>query len=253
MWVPVLPRLLFLTFLLGAVTLRPVAAQAVEYRLRVINLTEEAFAYYMDQGKGSQNGSWARLEAAADRGDVPRGTILPDRSLQKAGAAVERAFETVPTKAEAVEGEGRNWIEARWEGEPGKRVLWVVEARGFSPLHEVRYVGLKGTGSPGYSIALNAPWSPVRLKAVAFPTQFIVLYNGRTSLWERWISRYLDLGDGIGAVVGVDTNPTFPDKVFLVIEQTPEPRTFKAALAWRKRPAAHFPQYEAPGSDSRSP
>jgi len=235
--------------LLAALTLAPSLAEAVEYRLQVINLTEEAFAYYMDQGKAGQNGSWARLESAAEKGEVPWGAIIADRFLRKADPALERLFEAVSIKPEAVDVGSRNWIEFRWQGEPGKRVLWVVEARGFSPLHEVRYAGLKGGGSPGYSIPLNAPWSPVRLKAVSFPTQFILLWNGPGSLWERWISRYLDLGEGMGAVVGVDLNPTVPDRVFLVIEQTAEPKVFKAALAWRKREAAHFPQYEAPGSD----
>lgn len=248
MWYRVVPRLLGLSLLSAAVALACSPAEAVEYRLQVINLTEEAFAYYMDQGKGGQTGSWARLEGAAEKGEVPWGAILADRSLVKADAALQRAFDAVPVKAEAVDTGGRNWIEFKWDGEPGKKVLWVVEARGFSPLHEVRYVGLRGTGSARFSIALNAPWSPVRLKAVGFPTQFILLSNGR-SLWEKWISRYLDLGEGIAAVVGVDTNPTVPDRVFLVIDQPSEPKIFKAALAWRKRPDAHFPQYEAPSND----
>ncbi|MFZ1057564.1 MAG: hypothetical protein WAP47_00085 [Candidatus Rokuibacteriota bacterium] len=239
----------FLLLLLAALTFAPSLAEAVEYRLQVINLTEEAFAYYMNQAKGSENGSWARLEAAAEKGEVPWGAIIADRSLRKADPALERLFEAVPIKPEAVDVGARNWIEFRWQGEPGKRVVWIVEARGFSPLHEVRYVGLRGTGTAGFSIALNAPWSPVRLKAVSFPTQFILLWNGPGSLWERWISRYLDLAEGMGAVVGVDLNPTVPDRVFIVIEQTLEPKVFRAALGWRKRAAAHFPQYEAPGSD----
>lgn len=233
-------------FLLAALALAPSSAEAVEYGLRVINLTEEAFGYYMEQARAGRNGSWARLEAAADGGQVPLGAILADRFVRKADPALERLFEAVPVKPEAVDVGVRNWIEFRWQGEPGKRVLWVVEARGFSPLHEIRYAGLKGSGSPGYSIPLNASWSPVRLKAVSFPTQFILLWNGSASLWERWIRRYLDLGDGIGAVVGVDTNPTFPDKVFLVVEQPAAPTVFEAAFAWRKRADAHFPQYDAP-------
>lgn len=238
----------FLTFLVAALTFAPSFVEAVEYRLQVINVTEEAFGFYMDQAKGSPNGSWVRLESAADRGEVPWGVILADRFLKKATPALQRAFEAVPTKAEAVEG-GTSWLEFRWEGDPGKRAVWVVEAGGFSPLHEVRYVGLKGTGPGGYWIPLNAPLSAVRLRAVAFPTQFVLLWNGRTSLWERWISRYLDLGDGIGALVGVDTNPTFPDRVFLVIDQPPAPAVFKAALAWRKRPQAGSSQFDAPSDD----
>lgn len=246
-------RVALLWLLIGAGALAPFPAGAVEYRLQVINLTEQAFAYYMDQGKGSENGSWARLEAAADRSEVSWGAILPDRSLKVTHPALVSAFEASPVKPEAVEEPGRNWLEFRWQGESGRRAVFVVEARGFSPLHEVRYVGLKGTGPQWFSIPYNAPLSPQRMKAVGFPTQFITLYNGRTSLWQRWISRYLDLGDGIGAVVGVDTNPTVPDTVFLVIEQTPEPRVFKAALAWRKREAVHFPQYEAPSRGARDP
>ena len=233
-----------LTLLPGVIT----PARTEEYRLQVINLNEEAFAYYTESGKGSEGWSWARLESAAEKGEVPWGTIIADRFVRPADHALASRFEAVTVTPESVEVGGRNWIEFRWQGEPGQRVLLVVEARGFSPLHEVHYVGLKGTGSPGYSIPLNASLSPVRLKAVAFPTQFILLWNGG-SLWERWVVRYLDLGEGVGAVVGVDTNPTVPDRVFLVIEQTPGPRVFKAAVAWRKRPGAHFPQYEAPSND----
>ena len=239
-----------LALLLGALTFALASAEAAEYRLQVINLNEEAFAYYIEGSPGSPSGSWGRLESAADKGEVPWGTIIADRFVKKADPALVTRFEAVAIQPEAVEADGHNWIEFRWQGVPGKRVLWVVEARGFSPLHEVHYVGLKGTGPIGFSIPFTAPISPQRLKAVGFPTQFLILWDGR-SLWERWISRYLDLSEGIGAVIGVDTNPTVPDKAFLVIEQPAEPKVFKAALAWRKRPDAHFPQFDAPTRGSR--
>jgi len=219
---------------------------ALEYRLQVVNLYEEAFAYYLGSGSGTVDGSLRRLESAAARGEIPAGAMLYDRPLTWAEPSLARALRAATVRPEAVEGVQQNWTEFRWEGEPGKRVVWLVDPRSHA-YQELRHVGLKGTGTLRHFIPYNAAMSVERLPVVGFPTNFILSYRGRESLWDRWVSRYLDLGEGIAALVGVDTNPVVPDTVFLIIEQPPAPTVFKAALAWRMRPGTHESQFEGQG------
>jgi hypothetical protein len=58
----------------------------------------------------------------------------------------------------------------------------------------------------------------------------------RGTAWARWIGRGLDVSGGLAAVVGQESNPTFPDRVYLVVSQAAEPTTYKAVLVWRDRP-----------------
>src|SRR5229473_1775658 len=71
---------------------------------------------------------------------------------------------------------------------------------------------------------------------------WMVLPSERGLIWDRYVSKSLDLGDGLGAVVGENFNQAFPDTVYLIVQQGAEPTTYKAVLLWRD-PAYNF---EAP-------
>ena len=77
-------------------------------------------------------------------------------------------------------------------------------------------------------------WSG-KFNAVTFPLNFIDFYADRGSIWSRYVSRVLDLGDGMGAVVGVNPNEVYADWVYLVVRHAAEPTTYRAVVFWKGR------------------
>jgi hypothetical protein len=223
-------RLLFLSL---GILVQLAPAGAAEYRLQAVSLYEDSFAYYLEPGNGSA-ARLPRLESAMDRQEIPKGTVLYDRWVEPADPATARAFGATPVKAEPVGNREPYLPEFRWQGEPGTRSLWVVKPRSFH-FHELGQLGLKGAGPLLHVLPFAAAVRIERSRAVGFPANLIDFSNGGADLWNKWLSRYLDLSNGIAAVVGFEANPTYPDRVYLLIEQGSEPRTFKAVLGWRKR------------------
>lgn len=213
------------------VLIQPTLAGAADYRLQVVSLYEDSFVSYLDAGRAVS--PLGRLESALDRQQIEKGTILYDRWVEPADPATARAFRATPVKAELVAGREPFLPEYRWQGEPGTRTLWVVKPGSFH-FHKLERLGLKGAGPLLHVLPYAAAVRVERSRAVGFPVNLIDSANG-LDLWNKWVSRYLDLSDGIAAVVGVEGTAPHPDRVYLLIEQGSEPRTFKAVLAWRKR------------------
>ena len=87
------------------------------------------------------------------------------------------------------------------------------------------------------------PMNGSRVTVPTFPLNFLWFYEERNTIWDRYVSRGLDLHDGLGAVVGVNTNAVFPDQVYLIVSHAETPTTYKAVLVWRERAADR----ESPG------
>ena len=115
----------------------PIRVQAVEYGLRVANLMNDGFAYFMRGSIGRGEGELAlpQLDHALDSGEVSRGALLYDRDIYPAGEGVARSFGAVavrPTAYSSSEERGL-WKSLRWEGQPGQRVVWVIRPAGMTP------------------------------------------------------------------------------------------------------------------------
>jgi hypothetical protein len=70
---------------------------------------------------------------------------------------------------------------------------------------------------------------------VALPLNFLWALEERGTAWDKHIARSLDLGNGVGVVVGVNVNPLFPDQAYLILNQAAGPTTYKVVLVWRER------------------
>jgi len=213
----------------------PPTAAAVEYRLRVVNLPENAFGFYLPP-KVADGAPLSRLEAALDRGEVSPGVLLYGQVIQPVSRDLAKSFQAVVPLAEVEETDGKgSWVELKWEGESGKRSVFLVEPRRVI-FPEVFHVALRGRNGAlhywrPYGAAISGPRSPV----VGVPLNLIHSWEGREGLWPGLLSRYLEPSEGIGAVVGVNLNPLVPDHVFVIIEQGAEPATYKIVLGWRQR------------------
>lgn len=222
--------------------------EAAEYRFQVANLYRESFVHYLDGPIGTGSGELVmeRLGRHLDAGRVPTGALLSDRTFRYGWEALAGSFGAVKVIADIRSAEGaRAWDEVVWEGTPGERSVWVV-APTTVRTQEVLHLALQGVPiAAGESPALRhyLPYrvtgSPVPQTAVTYPLDFVRFYEGRgPGLWDRYLSRSTGLGQGIAAVVGESSNPTFADWVYIVIHHPPQPATFKAVVAWERRRSA---------------
>jgi hypothetical protein len=222
-------------------------AQAVEYRLQVVNMWDSGFSAFVKPGELADGASGPGLEelvASLDRGDVSGGTLLSDRTFRWAGEAVARAYGAVRVLAEIKPGgEGKTrWDEVRWDGKAGERSVWVVEPSGRGRPQQLYHVVLKATG-PARHFIPYAPTHGQQLVTVRYPLDFLWFHEERGDLWERYLSRSIDPSHGIAVVAGANSNSLFPDVARLLVNQAEQPTIYKAVLIWRQAPA----DIEAPG------
>lgn len=235
----------------GALVLAyPLAASAVEYRLRVASLYEEAFYALLGPAGTRREGpvqDRSRLLEALDRGEVPLAVLLGDRDPAAAPAGVATAFGAARGRAE-VPGDGQDatrWSELRWQGKPGEHSVWVI-APPTPWFTEVLDVALKGSGGLIRAIPHRIALSQASVPALGIPLQFVEAREGDPGLWARYLSSTLDLSQGVAVVVGVSSSP-FADHVFIVVSHLPTPATYSVVLAWRQRPE----EIQAGGEDER--
>lgn len=225
-------------------------AQAVEYRLEVASLWESAlypFAKAAELRDGASGPGLDQLEASLDQGAMPHAVILRDRTLRWSSEAVARAYGTVRVLAEIKPaGEGRRWDEVRWEGKPGERSVWMVLPSGSGRPQQLYRTVLKGAG-PMRQFLPYVPVNGSRSAAVKYPLNFLWFHEERGLIWDRYVSRSLDLSEGLGAVVGENFNQAFPDQVYLIVQHGAQPTTYKAVLLWRD-PAYNFEAPRSPGN-----
>lgn len=212
-------------------------ARAVEYKLEVVNLQDTALAAYAKTAElcdGAAGPGLDRLVADLDAGTVPAGVFLGDRTLRWASESVSHAYGTERVLADIRPGGRRrgSWDEVRWDGKPGERSVWVVAPGGSGRPQRLYRVVLKGEG-PARQFMPYVPTGGSRSAAVKYPLSFLWFNEERAGLWDRYISHGLDLGEGLGAVVGENSNQFFPDQVYLIVQQAAQPTTYKAVLFWR--------------------
>lgn len=224
--------------LIGLLVMSP-PARAVEYRLQVASLPDTAYAYFLRPGESADGASGPgldRLETSLGRGEVSTGAVLFDRRVLPVRGSVGRAYggaRVVPEMKPGGDG-STLWDEITWDGKPGERSVWIVSPI-IRNLQQLYNVALKGTGPLRNFQPFTFPINGTRAAAVALPLNFLWAQEERGTAWDKYISRSLDLGNGIGAVVGVNTNPLFPDQVYLIVSHGDQPTTYKAVLVWRER------------------
>lgn len=215
-------------------------ARAVEYRLQVVSIFETTFASYLKPGEFKDGASGAgldRLETSLDRGEMPSGGILYDRRAQPVLENIARAYggtPVVPSLSPRGDGRATSWQEITWDGMPGERSVWLVLPI-LRSIQELERVALKSTGAFRQFRVYTLPPDRSRLPAVALPLNFLWAQEERGTAWGKYFAQRLDLGNGVGVVVGVDSNAFSPDRAYLIVSHAEEPTTYKAVLVWRER------------------
>jgi hypothetical protein len=222
-------------------------AQAVEYRLQIVNMWDSGFNALVKSGELGNGASGPGLEelvARLDRGDIPRGPLLADRTFRWASETVARAYAATRVLADIKPGDSGSslWDEVHWDGKPGDRSVWVVEPSGRGRPQELCHVVLKATG-PARHYLPYAPANGQQLVTVRYSLDFLWFHEERADLWERYLSRTVDVSQGIAVIAGGNTNAQFPDFARLLVSHAAQPTTYKAVLIWRQPPV----DFEAPG------
>lgn len=116
---------------------------------------------------------------------------------------------------------------------------------------ELDRVALKGRGPLRQFLPFTASTNGRRGQALSVPLLYLWAQEERGIVWPGYLSRVLELSDGIAAVVGVNANRSFADQVYLLVRHGEQPMTYKAVLSWRARDRSHLNDLEAPGLDQR--
>lgn len=228
-----------LAALLLAASAWPRVAAAVEYRLQVTSLYDEAFFALLGRAGTRREGPVrgpSRLIEALDTADAPAAVLLYDRPLEAARAPVATAFRAARVRSEGPPSRERKplWSEVRWNGNSGEHSVWVIAPS--SPWYtEVRNVALKGTGPLVWVIPHRIALLQPPARALGVPLGFIQAYEGNPTLWGTYLSSILDMSDGVAVVVGEHSGSAFADHVFIIIKQPASPTTYRVILGWARR------------------
>ena len=214
-------------------------SHAVEYRLLVASVFDTALPSFVtakDLDYGATGPGLVRLETGLDTGEVNWGAMPAGRSLTRVPESTARAWGGVAIPADIARGGigvGR-WDEVRWQGSPGQRSIWAVWPTGANRPEAVIRVTLQGAGE----VRLYPPYTRTgteRLAVLQIPLPLIAFYENRGNLWDKWVGKGLDLSQGIGAVVGLNSDALYPDVLYLIVEQGDQPTTYRAVVSWSDR------------------
>lgn len=227
--------LLWLAWLLLAAPLH--AAAGVEYTLRVANLHDDTFVYFIRGPIRRGEGELAMpgLEQALDSASIGGGGLIYDRDIHAAGDGIAQSFGAVTVRPTGYSATVENglWKAVRWEGKRGDRVVWVIRP---STTHfaEVRHLAVSDPqGELRYFLPYSVTLSPTPSRAVAYSLALLRSGENGRPLWQMYLSRAVDLQQGAAVVVG---RPTLgADWVYVVIELPPQATTFSLAIGWSRR------------------
>ena len=224
---------------LGLIGLSPLGrpAQAVEYRLLVASVFDTSLTSFVTAKEleyGASGPGLQRLDTAISTGAIDWGTMPVGRPLSSVPDSIARAWAGVGIRADIVRG-GINigrWDEVRWEGKPGERSIWLIKATGNARPQTVQRLTLESGGRP---VRLYPPYvftGSERLAVLQMPQPLIASSENRGDIWDKWEGKSIDLGQGIGAVVGLSANALNADLVYLIVQQGDQPTIYKAVVSW---------------------
>jgi hypothetical protein len=211
-------------------------AGAVEYRLKVANIFDQAMMSFLSRGElddGASGPGFQRLAAKLDQGSGDRGMNVTHRPLYSVPDSIARAWGGVAIQAQIARGGVVSyWDEVRWDGRPGERSIWIVKPNGRESPQAVSHVVLKGTPPLTLYQPYTAACGTSRVPVMQLDIPLIAFQESRGDVWDKYVAKNLDMRHGIGAVVGVNNNAVMANLVYIIVEQGPTPTTFEVVITW---------------------
>ena len=211
-------------------------AGAVEYRMKVANIFDQAMMSFLSRGElddGATGPGFQRLAARLDEGSGDRGMNVTHRPLNSVPNSIARAWGGVAIPAQIARGGVVSyWDEVRWDGRPGERSIWIVKPNGRESPQAVNHVVLKGTTPLTLYQPYTAACGTSRVPVMQLGIPLIAFQESRGDVWDKYVAKSLDLSHGIGVVVGVNNNAVMANLVYIIVEQGPTPTTFEVVITW---------------------
>ena len=234
-----LPRALWVLLgLFGSLLLGTTSAHAVEYRLLVASIFDTTLMSFVSPPElvyGASGPGLERVEKELDTGQIGVGAMPAGRPLVSVSDDVAKAWGGVPVHGMLpARGDAGRWDEVRWQGNPGERSIWMVKGLANARPQSIRRVTLEGMGP----IRQYQPYTYTgkeRLAVLLMPQSLIMHYESRGNVWEKWVGNGLSLDGGIAAVVARSNNALSPDSVYLIVQQTAQPTTYRTVVSWSDR------------------
>lgn len=211
---------------------------AVEYRLLVASVFDTSLTSFVAANEltyGASGPGLERLETAISTGGIEWGDMPAGRPLSGVPDSIARAWSGVGVHADILRGgvDAGRWDEVRWEGKPGERSIWLIKVTGNNRPQSVQRVTLESAGRP---VRLYPPYvftgGSGRLAVMQMPQPLIAFSETKGNVWDKWVGKGLDLGQGIGAVVALSSNALDADLVYLVVQQGDQPTSYRAVISW---------------------
>jgi hypothetical protein len=211
-------------------------AGAVEYRMKVANIFDQAMMSFLSRGElddGATGPGFQRLAAQLDQGSGHRGMNVTHRPLESVPDSIARAWGGVAIQAQIARGGVVSyWDEVRWDGRSGERSIWIVKPTGRESPQAVGHVVLKGTTPATLYQPFTAACGTSRIPVMQLGIPLIAFQESRGDVWDKYVAKSLDLRHGIGAVVGVNNNAVLANLVYIIVEQGSTPTTFEVVITW---------------------
>jgi len=211
-------------------------ADAVEYRLKVASVFDQALTSFLGYGEledGATGPGFQRLGAFLNEGSGDRGAIVTQRPLAAVPATIARAWGGVAVTAPIARGGVVSyWDEVRWDGNPGERSIWIVKSDGRMQPQSIKHVVLAGTTPLTIEQPYSADCGKFRVPVLKMPIPLMAFQERRGDIWDKYVAKSLDLRHGVGVAVGTDSNAVLPDLAYIIVEQGPNSTTFEVVLSW---------------------
>jgi len=212
------------------------SADAVEYRLKVASVFDQALTSFLGFGElsdGATGPGFQRLGAFLNEGSGDRGMIVTQRPLAAVPASIARAWGGVAVTAPIARGGVVSyWDEVRWDGNPGERSIWIVKSDGRMRPQAIKHVVLAGTTPLTIEQPYSADCGKIRVPVLKMPIPLMAFQERRGDIWDKYVAKSLDLRHGVGVAVGTDSNSVLPDLAYIIVEQGPNSTTFEVVLSW---------------------
>jgi hypothetical protein len=221
-----------------------VPAQAVEYRLQIVNLDFLTVSAYSDRPIPGQAGerNMGRLEAKLDQMEFSTGALLPGREVlllddPRYGGIVPNRLSTLPAT------QNQAWTTLVWDANPGDTIVFVVKSD-MPAWQEVWNIG----GNPEGTLRRLSIGGPSLFGGRSYEVPQ-VFYDFLANAVDRgtfpsWLAQNARVLNGMSLAIGQGRHRIYnPDRVYVALKLAAEPRTYKVVIGWR--------DYNDRGTDSK--
>jgi hypothetical protein len=221
-----------------------VPAQAVEYRLQIVNLDFLTVYAYSDRPIPGQagEGNMGRLEAKLDQMEFSTGALLPGREVlllddPRYGGIVPNRLSTLPAT------QNQAWTTLVWDANPGDTIVFVVKSD-MPAWQEVWNIG----GNPEGTLRRLSIGGPSLFGGRSYEVPQ-VFYDFLANAVDRgtfpsWLAQNARVLNGMSLAIGQGRHRIYnPDRVYVALKLAAEPRTYKVVIGWR--------DYNDRGTDSK--